>query len=267
MNDKHVHMGKPRHRASVVCEAEGHLLLVRLRDPTTKVDHLYPPGGGIEPGETPTQTAERETREETGLHVRVEPTLELVDRYPFTWDGVDYDVTTHYLAAFLTDRFDPALAPVEDATYNEGAAWVPTEKGLEALAAHPRIASAVTRLLGRARRFAWHREPDLEPTAQALLAVNDGLRGTAERLRTILEHEPELDLAWMARMFEPLATLVRQPSHEELQSEVDATLTGLRAARAHGDALFVLRSFEDKLTDFLDRQEARLIPAYLGKRD
>lgn len=264
-------MGKPRIRASVVCEAEGHLLLVQLRDPTTKAVHYYPPGGGIEPGESPAQTAERETLEETGLHVRVEPSLELVDRYPFTWDGVDYDCTTHYLAATLINeavgRFDPAIAPVKDAAYHEGAAWLPSEKGLQELAVHPRIGAAVSRLLGRARRFAWHRDPELPDDVQTLIAVNDGLRSTAERLRTILEREPQLDLAWMIRMFEPLANLVRQPSHAALQPEVDAAIAGLRTAATHSDALFVLRRFEDNLTDFLDRNEGRLIPAHLGKRN
>ena len=62
-------MGKPRHRASVVCETEEHLLLVRLRDPTTKAVSFYPPGGGIEPGESPADAKDRRERREVDRNV------------------------------------------------------------------------------------------------------------------------------------------------------------------------------------------------------
>ncbi|OJY23838.1 MAG: hypothetical protein BGO98_18030 [Myxococcales bacterium 68-20] len=139
-----------RVRASAVCEAEGKLLLVRLRDPVTGVAALYPPGGGVEPNEAPAETARRETLEETGVRVRVDPALVLVDRYPFTWAGVDYDCITHYFAASAEEP-PGALPKVVDADYNLGAVWLPTREALDALAVHPAIASAVTRLLERAR--------------------------------------------------------------------------------------------------------------------
>jgi len=44
-----------------------------------------------------------------------------------------------------------ALPKVVDADYNLGAVWLPTREALDALAVHPAIASAVTRLLERAR--------------------------------------------------------------------------------------------------------------------
>jgi 8-oxo-dGTP pyrophosphatase MutT (NUDIX family) len=248
-------MGKPRHRASVVCETEGHLLLVRLRDPTTRAVHVYPPGGGIEPGESPVQTAERETKEETGLCVRVEASLELIDEYPFTWDGVDYDCTTHYLAATLEDPFDPSPAPVEDAPYHEGAAWVPTAEALAQLAVHPRIKTAVSRLLGRARRFAWHRDPKLPPEAQMLLTMNDGLRSSSERLLILLEREPGTNLLWIRKLFEPLAALLKQHRHAPLQPAIEAVFAGLRETSSPGDAREALLSFDDALADFLDDEE------------
>jgi 8-oxo-dGTP pyrophosphatase MutT (NUDIX family) len=136
-----------RLRASAVCRAEGHLLLVRLKDPVTGVEALYPPGGGVEPDEAPDETARRETLEETGLRVRVDRNVEVVDTYPFRWAGVDYDVTTHYFAASLEGAFDPRVAKVVDAPYNLGASWVPVGEALEAMAVHPRIASACARVL------------------------------------------------------------------------------------------------------------------------
>lgn len=144
---------KTRLRASAVCVTAGHLLLVRLRDPVTREVALYPPGGGVEPGEAPAETARRETLEETGVRVRVEPASALVDRYPFTWAGVDYDVTTHYFAATPDPPIDPTLplGRVVDADYNLEALWLPEHDALRALGAHPRIAAAVQSLIAATR--------------------------------------------------------------------------------------------------------------------
>jgi 8-oxo-dGTP pyrophosphatase MutT (NUDIX family) len=143
---------KRRTRASVVCEAEGHLLVVRLRDPVSGVDALFPPGGGVEPGEAPAGTARRETLEETGLRVHVDPRATIVERYPFRWAGVDYDVTTHFFAALLEDAFSLTLPRVSDAPYNLGAAWMPADEAMHAMSVHPSIASAVGRVRLLARR-------------------------------------------------------------------------------------------------------------------
>ncbi|HVH44716.1 MAG TPA: NUDIX hydrolase [Labilithrix sp.] len=139
-------MGKKRVRASVVCVAAGNLLVVRLRDPVTGFVALYPPGGGIEPGEPAAETARRETLEETGFRVRVDPGTELVTSYPFCWAGIDYDVTTHWFVARLEVPFGPP-PPIIDAAYNLGALWVPVHEVLEAMSVHPPIAAAVERLL------------------------------------------------------------------------------------------------------------------------
>ena len=139
---------KRRLRASVVCEAEGHVLLVRLRDPVTRIATWFPPGGGIEDGETPEETARRETLEETGLRVRIEPGSFAQD-YEFTWAAVDYAITTHWFRATLLDAFVRTIPPVVDAEYNLGAAWLPIDDALHELATHPDICTAMRRILQR----------------------------------------------------------------------------------------------------------------------
>ena len=138
--------GKPRIRASVVCVHRAHLLCVRLRDPHTHVARWFVPGGAVEPGETPAAAAERETLEETGYRVRVEQGSERVLRYPFEWNAVPFDVTTHFFRADLLDP-DAGPSPVDDASYHEGVAWLPLEELAEAIGFNQAIHRAVTGLL------------------------------------------------------------------------------------------------------------------------
>lgn len=136
-----------RLRASALCLADGHLLLVRLRDPVTRVEALYPPGGAIEAGETPEEAARRETLEETGLAVRIDPAVRLVDTYPFTWGDEHRLVTTHYYAAALESPFEAVIPSVKDAEYNLGASWVPLSEALLALNVNPVIGAACARVV------------------------------------------------------------------------------------------------------------------------
>lgn len=101
----------------------------------------------MEVGEVPAETARREPLEETGLNVRVDPRVELIEQYPFAWAGVDYEVTTHYFMATLVGPFRATVPPVVDADYNLGAAWLPVREALEAMSLHPVIASSVGRIL------------------------------------------------------------------------------------------------------------------------
>lgn len=52
----------------VICfDADGRVLLMNWADPVSGGRLWEPPGGGIDPGETPLQAARRELAEETGL--------------------------------------------------------------------------------------------------------------------------------------------------------------------------------------------------------
>lgn len=86
----------------VVCfDAEGRVLMLHWRDPHD--GHLLwePPGGGIDPGETPLQAARRELTEETGL----DPAA-IVDRFRLVprdvwWNGKRFVCDEQFFPAFF----------------------------------------------------------------------------------------------------------------------------------------------------------------------
>jgi 8-oxo-dGTP pyrophosphatase MutT (NUDIX family) len=100
-----------RHRPAVriVClDAAGRVLLMQWQDPADGARLWEPPGGGIDPGETPLHTARRELTEETGLDpAAIGEQFVEVER-DVLWNGARYTgVEQFFLARFPTDR--PAL--------------------------------------------------------------------------------------------------------------------------------------------------------------
>jgi 8-oxo-dGTP pyrophosphatase MutT (NUDIX family) len=268
-------MTKPRLRASAICELDERVLLVRLQDPSTKVVSLFPPGGAIEAGETPAEAARREALEETGLRVRVDSTVEVVDRYPFLWAGDEYDVTTHYLGAVLEDPSRSTIGPVVDADFNLGAEWVPTSDALDALAVHPAIARSVARVLHRVRRPSWQRHPNIGGPASMLLSIHDQFRRHTQHLLEIDRREA------VARAFAPLAQVLHHHHHAE-EAKLFPFVTrrvGPSAARLTSDHEELTRAIEEVeegyapeavarfatvLGDHLDREELIVVPVLLS---
>jgi 8-oxo-dGTP pyrophosphatase MutT (NUDIX family) len=83
----------PRHRpaARVLClDPAGRVLLLRWRDPADRAIIWEPPGGGLEPGESPLAAARRELREETGLPGDTVLEHCVVVQRDFRWNGVHF---------------------------------------------------------------------------------------------------------------------------------------------------------------------------------
>lgn len=115
--------------ARVVCVDVGwRVLLLDWRDPADGNQLWEPPGGGIEPGETPLAAARRELYEETGLDpAAVRPRGVVVQR-DVRWNGTRFVGPEHFfLARYDEDRPEPRRdGLLADEQRNlRGYAWVP----------------------------------------------------------------------------------------------------------------------------------------------
>ena len=84
------------------------LLLLFDPDPV-QGGYWYPPGGGIEPGESPEQAARRELVEEVGLDVTELGPVVLRRRARFTWRGKRLDQDEWHLLGRVVS---PVVGPV-----------------------------------------------------------------------------------------------------------------------------------------------------------
>ncbi|MCO8273466.1 NUDIX hydrolase [Actinoplanes sp. TRM 88003] len=116
----------------VICfDADGRVLLMNWRDPHDGARLWEPPGGGIEEGETPLETARRELAEETGLDpARVSENFIDVHREA-QWKGRLFTGNEQFFAAHY-DTARPALSAAGLMPYEVeellGHAWVsPTD--------------------------------------------------------------------------------------------------------------------------------------------
>lgn len=102
---------RARPASRLVClDPEGRILLLHWRDPLDGFQLWEPPGGGVEPGESPYDAVVREWREETGLpmpRMAGEPTLVARD---MIFNGVRCVVDE----AFFLGRTQAAGEPVPD---------------------------------------------------------------------------------------------------------------------------------------------------------
>ncbi|NUR30011.1 MAG: NUDIX domain-containing protein, partial [Catenulispora sp.] len=110
-----VHVEEMAHRAAVrvVClDSEGRILLMHWRDPATGDSLWEPPGGGIEGGEEPIDTARRELREETGLNPAMIGEMSVAVHRDTQWNGRRWvGVEPFFLARFPSAR--PPVTPAE----------------------------------------------------------------------------------------------------------------------------------------------------------
>ncbi|WP_432995529.1 NUDIX hydrolase [Dactylosporangium sp. CA-233914] len=145
---------RSRPAARVVClDGAQRVLLLRWKDPADGSWLWEPPGGGIDPGESPLQAARRELVEETGLDAGA-----VLDRWvdverDTVWNRVrNVAVEQFFLARFAAER--PALVrtgllPDEQQSLH-GHAWL-DPAGLAALDEHlepPQLRQVIARLTG-----------------------------------------------------------------------------------------------------------------------
>ena len=95
--------------------------MIKIQDPADQKVYWVPPGGQIEPGETPEQTAVRETLEETGYHVRAIPNTDYAKEYDFQWNGFTYRCKTYFVGASLEDAMKEKAT---DSTNILETAWI-----------------------------------------------------------------------------------------------------------------------------------------------
>ena len=133
-------------------DGASHVLLLRWRDPVSGLVFWEPPGGGVDPGETPLEAARRELTEETGL-----PGDAVLDRWvpvprDYMWLGVRYVKTEPFYLARFAERpqVAPAALTAEETGNLLGFAWF-SRAELAALTEHvepPELPDVLRRLTG-----------------------------------------------------------------------------------------------------------------------
>lgn len=140
-----------RQRATVIVLHENKVLGFQAVDPHSHKEYFLLPGGQIEAGESPEQTALRETLEETGYKIRLVPELQLRRRYDFEWNGKIHSCETVFFVGILDEPWREPR-PVQDVEYNKGAAWMPAAKASQTFAYHEDILWAVNWGVKRTQR-------------------------------------------------------------------------------------------------------------------
>ncbi|NUR87314.1 MAG: NUDIX domain-containing protein [Nonomuraea sp.] len=116
-----------RRAARVVClDRDGRVLLMHWYDPVSRCDVYEPPGGGLDPGETPLEAARRELTEETGLPGSAVGEWSVDVERDFSWLGVRYVKTEPFFLATF-DEVRPEVVPgaltEEERSAHRGHLW------------------------------------------------------------------------------------------------------------------------------------------------
>jgi tRNA(adenine34) deaminase len=138
---------KSRKRASVIVIHNDSILTFLGRDPTSKREYFFLPGGSIEPNESPIQTAIRECYEETGYQAEVFLSPKKLKKYFFEWDGKLHLCETHFFKGKLKSSFENPKQ-VKDAKYNLGVVWVPINQ-IKSAFAYDKVIQKVVELFCR----------------------------------------------------------------------------------------------------------------------
>lgn len=134
-----------RKRVSVIVVHKGQILGFHAQDPHNKKKYVFLPGGKIEENEPVEMTAIRETKEETGYTIKIDPHFRHFERYDFEWDGKINDCQTWFLRGTL-DPLEQTPSTVNDASYHQGVAWILLQEAPSAFGCHDAILRAMAYL-------------------------------------------------------------------------------------------------------------------------
>ncbi len=109
-----------------------------------KADDWIPPGGHIEPGETPSMTAIREMREELATTI-IKSMLEPFSLSVKNIDRPEQGCMVHYDMWFLVHIPEQPFQYLEKEYYDAG--WFPIEEGVAKIKKNPDFAATVAKLL------------------------------------------------------------------------------------------------------------------------
>jgi 8-oxo-dGTP pyrophosphatase MutT (NUDIX family) len=115
-----------RKRVSVIVVKDDQVLGFRAEDPYSGKKYVFIPGGLIEKSESPEEAAVRETKEETGYEIALDPDFQAIERYKFEWDGRLHDCQTWYFRGKLSPSTQTPSV-VSDAPYHQGVIWIPIQ--------------------------------------------------------------------------------------------------------------------------------------------
>lgn len=120
--------------------------MVHILDKVIGQHFWMPPGGEVDPGEDFYQTAERETREETGLIVRAYPETKVTKSYEFRFQDQLYQTTTHFFLCEF-DSEDSKFNPRQREKYILASEWVDLKTAFDRMSPWEAIQAAVYELL------------------------------------------------------------------------------------------------------------------------